>query len=185
MRFAQTLAGGTTLLMLAFGFHASGQMPDRSARPIVDGIQFLFAGIESNVMKTAELATPDLLAFRPAPEVRSFGEILGHIADSQKALCAGALGKGIELEDTVEKGVSSKDGLTAALRSSFELCKQAVGPMSDADAAKLVPFGPRQAAAATILNFNVSHTNEHYGNLVTYMRLKGIVPPSSAGRDLP
>jgi hypothetical protein len=105
------------------------------------------------------------------------------VADANNALCEGAAGQNVDLKDTVEKGVTSKAGLIAALRDSFAKCKAVYDPMTDAAAAKPVPFGKGTAAAATLLSFAVSHANEHYGNLVTYMRLNNIVPPSSRTGD--
>jgi uncharacterized damage-inducible protein DinB len=176
------MTGVAAVGMLMAGAAASAQMP-KTPRPVVDGIQFLYSGIERNVMGTAELSTDALLAYRPSPDVRAFGEVLGHIADSQNAICAGARGGNVNLKDTVEKGVTSKAGLIAELRKSFETCRAVYATMSDADVAKMVPFGQGETAVATMLSFNVSHTNEHYGNLVTYMRMNGVVPPSSRAGD--
>lgn len=172
-----------TGILMGGGLDAA-QMPAQH-RPLVDGFVFLFSGIEQTVLQTAEAVPESLFGYKPTPDVRSLGAILGHIADSQNALCAGAAGKGVSLADTIEKSVTTKTGLVAALRDSFARCKAVYGGMTDADVSKLVPFGKNPVAVATILSFAVSHSNEHYGNLVTYMRLNGIVPPSSRGGDRP
>lgn len=183
MRFVRltAIAAGTAVAIVG-GVLTSAQMPNNS-RPLVDGFTFLFGGVERSIMATAEAVPEPLYTYKPTPDVRSLGAILGHVADANNALCEGAAGQNVDLKDTVEKGVTSKAGLIAALRDSFAKCKAVYDPMTDAAAAKPVPFGKGTAAAATLLSFAVSHANEHYGNLVTYMRLNNIVPPSSRTGD--
>jgi uncharacterized damage-inducible protein DinB len=173
-----------TVVLLAAGSLAAAQsMPAKSpARPIVDGLSALFTGIERPVMATAESAPESVYAYKATPEVRSFGQILAHIADAQLALCDGMQGGNVNLKDTFEKTATTKPAILSALRETFAGCKTVIAGLSDQDAARLVPFGQTPSSIATLLAFTISHGNEHYGNLVTYMRLNGIVPPSSRAR---
>lgn len=171
-----------TLLSVAVSVVAThGQSKDAAAeaRPIVDGLAKLFAGIEETVMATAETAPESLYGFKPASNVRSFGQILAHIADAQKALCQGTHGTNVNLTDAIEKSATTKMAIIEALRDTFAGCKKSIATLTDKDAARMVPFGREPSSIATIVAFTISHSNEHYGNLVTYMRLNGIVPPSS------
>jgi len=172
----------TLLMFLAIltGSLAAQSMPRASVpRPIVDGLLNLLTGIETTVMATAEDTPESLYPFKPTPDVRSFGQILAHIADAQKALCEGTHGSNVNLTDSIEKSATTKPAIIAALKDTFAACRTIMSGLSDADAARLVPFGRDPASISTILAFTISHGNEHYGNQVTYMRLNGIVPPSS------
>ena len=140
-------------------------------------------GIKGFVLRAAEKMPEEHYTFRPAPEVRSYGAIVGHIADAHYLLCAPARGEKKELAElTVEKTVSVKAALIGALKESIVYCDAAYDAMTDAKAAETVKFFNRDRAKLGVLNSNVSHDWEHYGNLVTYMRMKGIVPPSSERR---
>jgi uncharacterized damage-inducible protein DinB len=66
-----------------------------------------------------------------------------------------------------------------ALADSVACCGKAYGGLTDASGAEVVPFFGQKIARVSILDFNVAHDYEHYGNLVTYMRIKGHVPPST------
>ena len=73
----------------------------------------------------------------------------------------------------------------AALKEAFAYCDTVYGGLTDAKAAELVNFGGMRITRLGAMDFNTAHNMEHYGNLVTYMRLNGIVPPSSTPRTPP
>ncbi len=146
--------------------------------PFTDAVKAQLAQIKNPVVRTAEKVPEDLYAFKPTPEVRSLGQLIGHIADGNFGICGAASGTKPPMSG-VEKSTTTKAALQKALAASFEFCEQAVASMDDKKGAEMVKtflgMGPRLG----VLAFNNSHVNEHYGNLVTYMRLKGIIPPSS------
>lgn len=117
--------------------------------------------------------------FRPVPAVRSFGQQVAHVADDQYNLCAPARGvtrKAAYRE--IETTLSSKADLVAALETAFAYCDTAYDALTDASGAEVVAGGKTRFA---MLNWNLWHTWEHYGNVVVYLRMKGLVPPSSEG----
>jgi len=117
-------------------------------------------------------------AFKPDPAVRSFAQILGHIADANYLFCSPVLGeKNPSLG--VEKTKTTKAELTSAVREAFAYCGRAYDTLTDANSNDLVKAFGGERNKLGVLWFNASHNLEHYGNLVVYMRLKGIVPPSS------
>ena len=118
--------------------------------------------------------------FRATAQVRTFGEIIGHIADSQNFFCGVARGGNPEYADTIERSGGTKAVLVKALKDSVAACESVYATIDPANALALVPAGKGDALLAMTLLDNVSHDNEHYGNIVTYMRLKGHVPPSTA-----
>jgi len=149
--------------------------------PLSAGNKVIYNIVKNNVVKAAEKMPEENYAFKPTPEVRSFGQILGHVADAQYGFCSAALGEKNPAPG-IEKSKTTKGDLVQALNEAFAYCDKAYSGMTDAHAAELVKFFGRELAKLTVLSFNSSHTDEHYGNLVTYMRMKGLVPPSSENR---
>jgi uncharacterized damage-inducible protein DinB len=117
-------------------------------------------------------------AYKPTEKVRSFGELVGHVAGAQYMMCAAALGEPPRAEDEVEKAAKSKAALVAALKASTEYCARAYAQTDEAAGAQTKLFG-QDFSRLFALGLNAVHNGEHYGNIVTYMRMKGMVPPSS------
>lgn len=133
------------------------------------------------IMDAAVEVPESTYAFRPTPEVRTFGELIAHLAGAQDAFCAEALGEKPPAEDAVEKVTKTKAALIEALRKSNDHCARAYG-QSDADAAKPVNSSDGDGPRLSVLILNTTHDSEHYGNIVTYMRMNHMVPPSSKPR---
>jgi len=149
--------------------------------PIVGGEKFLYGMVKNNLIKSAEKMPEENYSFKPTPEVRSFGQLIGHVADAQYMFCAPVLGKPAQ-QMGVEKSKTSKADLVQALKDAFAYCDAAYDNLTDAQAAEMVKFFGADRSKATVLSFNTVHNMEHYGNIVTYLRLKSIVPPSSERR---
>jgi len=134
-----------------------------------------------NISESAGLAEADF-SFRPVDDVRSIGETLAHIAGANYVFCSAARGEeSPHAEDDFEQGLTSRDEIVAALAESLAYCDEAYAAATDASLAEAIalPFGGGDGPRAGALIGNTTHLNEHYGNLVTYFRIQGIVPPSS------
>lgn len=161
------------LLMSAPGLAQSGN-------PLTDATKGQFALIKGNLTKTADQVTEANYAFKPTPEVRNLGSIIGHIADANFSICSAASGAANPMKDmSAEKTKTSKADLQKALADSFAFCDAQFAAMTDAKGMEMVDFFGGKQPRMAVLAFNTAHNFEHYGNLVTYMRLKGMVPPSS------
>lgn len=123
-----------------------------------------FTEVNDWVLKAAETVPADKYNYKPVDTVRTFGQLVAHITDSYNYFCARATGNKVEWSEAVEKGSLDKDTLLAKYKESAGRCTAAYG------AANSQP-GP--------LMGNVSHTSLHYGNIITYMRMMGLKPPSS------
>jgi uncharacterized damage-inducible protein DinB len=110
--------------------------------------------------------------------VRSFGQVVGHVADSQYYFCSKVLGDKNPAPN-IQQTKTSKADLIAALKDSFSYCDKAYDSMTDASATQMVKFQGIDLRKVDVLTANILHSIEHYGNLVIYMRMKNIVPPSS------
>ena len=137
--------------------------------------------VRGYLMDAAMEVPESTYAFRPTPEVRTFGELIAHIAGAQDSFCAEALGEKAPAEDAVEKASKSKAALIEALRKSNDHCARAYA-QSDLDAAKPVKASGGSDSRFSMLLLNTTHDSEHYGNIVTYMRMNHMVPPSSKPR---
>jgi uncharacterized damage-inducible protein DinB len=130
------------------------------------------------ITTVAEELPESTYAYKPTPDVRSFGQLFGHVAGAQYMFCAAALGESARNEDDIEKTKKTKSELVTALKASTDYCKKAYALSDKATQGKIKLFG-QERTKLFALGVNANHDAEHYGNLVTYLRLNGMVPPSS------
>jgi len=146
---------------------------------IRDSLKSSYDSVKDNLIKSAEQLPEAKLAFQATKEVRTFGQILGHIANENYVFCGAASGQkgpGGDFEKTTKKAELQK-----ALADSFAFCDQAFAGLNDQTggaAAEIPDFGMK-GTKFSMLAANTAHDAEHYGNIVTYMRLNKMVPPSS------
>jgi uncharacterized damage-inducible protein DinB len=143
----------------SFGQTAPEKTPDISTE-----MRNGFNEVNGWVTKAAEMVPADKYAYRPADTVRTFGQLVAHITDSYNYFCANAAGPKVEWSDAIEKGATDKDTLLPKLKEAVGRCNAAYSSGNG----QLRP-----------LFANVGHTSLHYGNIITYMRMMGLKPPSS------
>lgn len=140
--------------------------------------------IRRNLIEAAEAMPAADYAFKPTPQIRSFAEQIGHVAFANLYFCSMAKGEPPPSLVNFERTVSDKAALVKALGDALNHCDGVYKETTDANANQQVkisgPGGAGQSTRALVLMFNTTHNNEHYGNVVLYLRLKGIVPPSTA-----
>jgi uncharacterized damage-inducible protein DinB len=167
-----------------FGVSAFAQAP-AAADPVASGVRQAWNGAKRNLTRSAELMPEGDYAFRPVATVRTFGQILAHVAGANYVFCSAAKGeKSPHAEDAFEKSATTRAQIIKALNDSIAYCDSAYTALDDKRAGEIVelPFGMGKGARALPLMLNTGHLQEHYGNLVTYFRVKGMVPPSSQGQ---
>jgi uncharacterized damage-inducible protein DinB len=151
----------------------------QTANPMTANAKIQFGALSGFVVRSAEKVPEDLYSFRATPEVRSMAELFGHVADAMFAMCSTAV-SAKPPRTGIEKAVTKKAELVAALKEAVSYCNTVYDGMTDQKgSSETVPFYFGPTPRLSVLYFVVTHTYEHYGNLVTYMRLKNIVPPSS------
>jgi uncharacterized damage-inducible protein DinB len=146
--------------------------------PLTSWNKGAYARLKGLLARSAEKMPEENYGFKPVDTVRSYGQIVGHVADAQYLFCSLALGEknpGLDIEHTK----TSKADLIAALNTAFAYCDKVYESMTDASAVQSIKLFGNDAPRMSALIVNNMHNMEHYGNLVTYMRIKGIVPPSS------
>ena len=167
------------LLLAASGAWAqTGAGNAASANPLVESSKVFYLNAKQDILRSADKMAEEKYAFKPVDSVRSYGQVLAHVADGQYEFCGAAASK--HDEKGIEQTAKSKAEIVAALKAAFAYCDAIYAGMTDAKAAEMIPaFGGAKITRLSMLDFNVAHTMEHYGNLVTYMRIQGMVPPSS------
>jgi uncharacterized damage-inducible protein DinB len=137
-----------------------------------------YTKVQEILLSAAEKMPEGQYGFKPVDTVRSFGQIVGHIAGSQYAMCSIVLGEK-KPDMKIEQTKTSKADLIAALKDAFAYCDKAYDGLTDASATQIVQLFGEDTPKLSVLTVNQMHNLEHYGNLVTYLRMKNIVPPTS------
>jgi uncharacterized damage-inducible protein DinB len=162
----------------------AGQAPPAQApaTPTVATVRATFDRVKGWLLKAADQVPEEHYAFAPVPTVRSLGALFAHVADGNYGICSVATGEKPAVAGSVEKTKKTKAEIREALAESFKFCDAAFDSLTGARAEELVKgMGPGTNTRLGALAYNNAHDFEHYGNIVTYMRIKGLVPPSSAG----
>ncbi len=185
-RYAMTLLA--VVLACACTLYAQNPQPAQSAppaqaaptaNPVSAELKQMYTGVKNNLTKMAEKMPEENYSFKATPDVRAFGELMAHIADSQARTCSAVNGEPKAVNAASKK---TKADLVAALKESFGICDKAFDSLTDAKAVEMVTMGNRQRSRIGALAGMISHSNEEYGYSAVYMRLKGVTPPSSEGR---
>jgi uncharacterized damage-inducible protein DinB len=151
--------------------------------PIAGEVRSDFKAVEGYMIRSAEKMPAEDYAFKPTPDVRSFAQQIAHVADDQYNLCAPARNETRQAAYTeIENTLSTKPELVAALRKAFAYCDVAYDGLTDASGNQPAKGAYAGRTKFGMLNWNLWHTWEHYGNVVVYLRMKGLVPPSSERR---
>ncbi|WP_420130598.1 DinB family protein [Longimicrobium sp.] len=155
-------------------------VPAAAQAPTAAGsVKPLFAQGAAWVLAAAEQMPEADYGFKPTPEIRSFGQVVGHVVNAQYMFCSAIKGEASPSQQNWEQ-VTEKAALVEALRASTAYCDAAYD-LSDEAAMQSMTFFGRPMTKLGVLTMNAAHDFEHYGNIVTYMRLKGMTPPSSQG----
>lgn len=173
------------LLVLLIANTAGAQMAKpKAANAMVAAAKERWQPVSEYILKAAEQMPEADYAFQPTPAVRTFGQLIGHLAGAQNLICAAALGEPSKAEDDIEKNVKAKAALVEAFRASNAYCARAYAQSDAATGGSTKLFGNETTRFSALIS-NAVHDGEHYGNIVTYMRIKGMVPPSSQQQGPP
>lgn len=151
--------------------------------PFSADARLTYAVIKSMMLKAADEMPAESYSFRSVPQVRSFAEMIAHVADAQLRMCGVVKG-----EPVVAKAASltalpdAKAALMGALKASFDYCDPVYAAMTDSAGAAKVKWAVWDLSKLGLLNWNITHDNEMYGIIGAFLRLKGLVPPEFVGR---
>ena len=165
----------------AMGLVAAAQTK-AGPQPVSDSIRSAWDSAKKNIRDTANVVPEATYTFSPvAGTVRTLGQIIGHVAGANYEFCSAAKGEKSPHPESAFESLATKAALVKAWDDSVKYCDGVFQSLTDKSAAEPIdmPFGMGKGVRTSALLGNIGHLNEHYGNLVTYMRLKGIVPPTS------
>ena len=161
---------------------AAAQPPAPGPVGLAQGLQNAYNGLKRNVTESAEKMSDADYSSKPStmPEVRTFGQLWGHLAQAQFGQCAAAAGvpnpsQGKQLEQELK----TKAEFVKALADSFAICDKAFAALTDQNATELIMQGRGQIARGALMANIIAHGNEMYGVSGVYLRAKNIVPPST------
>jgi len=160
------------------GLLAAGVLQAQTGQLITE-LKQNYNGIKNDVTRSSEKMSEADYAFKATPQVRNFGEIVTHIAEIQILLCGMAKG---EQKHVSNPKASAKAESEAMLKEAFDYCDPVYNGLTDTSATETVKMFGRDRSRFGVLDFGVIHDNEMYGQMVVYLRLKGLVPSSSEGR---
>ncbi|MGI4831021.1 MAG: DinB family protein [Janthinobacterium lividum] len=179
-------------LGLAMGMIVAGNVPGQApvaghtpvaapAGPVGPAaeVQRSYAGLKTNILKAANAMPGDEYNFKPIPEIRTFARVVNHVSEAQLHACGAANGTATSAMPTVPPETSDKATILQALQESFAECDKAFAAITDSNATDMLPLGAARRSRIGLLWGTVSHDNEQYATLALYMRLKGLLPPSS------
>jgi hypothetical protein len=168
------------IALLAVAFSASAFAQGMALPAGISGeIRGVYNSVKTNLLAAADVMPESNYDFAPVSEELTFGKWIAHVADAQTGICSTLNGQ-TRRGDAATK--TTKADLVAALKASFDECDKAYNALTDANATELVAYGRGQNSRAGRLAYNTAHDQECYGNMAVYIRLKGIVPPSTAAR---
>jgi len=175
-----------SLLALPLAAQARPQAPPKD---LSSWLRNSYAMNRKFIARTAEKMPEEFYGIRPGAqlEVRTFGQLIGHLANFNYRWCSDAKGEKNPMEETDFEKLAAKADLVKALNSALAYCDSAYAMLTDANSMDVVQGTRDDGTKAPVLRIsrfisNLAHNNEHYGNLVTYLRIKSIVPPSSEPR---
>jgi hypothetical protein len=175
-------------LSASTALHAQQPAPQQPPAPlpgIITEVKNAYTSIQNNIVKAAEQFPADKLTWQPTPAVRSWARLIGHITDDNNVSCwllagdpqAPARVDPVDNQDSPANKLSKED-LVKGLKESVERCNKAFAAVNETNMGERNGPTGRRSKLFTLI-YNTSHTNEHYGNIATYMRLNNLVPPSS------
>jgi uncharacterized damage-inducible protein DinB len=170
--------------MLVAVMLAAGPRAQTASPYIAEIKQYYYDAVKRNLTAMAEKMPEEHFTFKPVAEVRSFGESVAHVADAQARNCNLVSGAGSKTLDADKK--NTKAELLAALKESFAICDAAFAALTDTRASEMVTVGQSgfQLSKLSLLVSMISHSNEQHGYMAVYLRLKGIVPPSTEAMNM-
>jgi uncharacterized damage-inducible protein DinB len=159
---------------------------DSSADPLSSSLRNLYKGTRNDIARAAEKMPEQFYGLRPGPqmEVRTYGQVVGHLANFNYMWCAQAKGEKNPSEGNDFEKLTSKADLVKAINGALNYCDGVYAALTDASGMQMIEVTQENGKQQRVLRIsqlmlNVFHNNEHYGNIVTYLRIKSIVPPSS------
>jgi len=146
--------------------------------PLASEVQAAYARVKPNILKAADKMPPEDYSYKPEPDIRTFARVVNHVTEAQMHIC-GAANHTDPSTVKLPPDTADKATIVEALKASFAECDKAYAALTDANMTEMLKVGPADRSRLGLMWGNISHDNEQYATLALYLRLKGLVPPSS------
>jgi DinB superfamily len=159
----------------------AASQPTPPAKPLTAAadVQRAYNGLKGNILKAADKMPAENYSFRPTPDIRTYARVVNHVSEAQLRICGTLNGTAPDTLPKVPPETADKTAIVATLQASFAECDKAYAAITDDNLTQMLTLGPITRTRIGFAWGNVSHDNEQYATLALYMRLKGLVPPSS------
>jgi uncharacterized damage-inducible protein DinB len=147
--------------------------PTMAPNPLTTTLSIFRSNMQDKIMKSADAMPESKYSYRPTKDVRSFAEMVNHVADISYILCSNVKGEATP-GTTTAKG--SKAEIMAYLKGAFDYCDGVYSGFTDAHLNDPADFWGVKTNKMFILTQVGNHDALHYGNLVVYLRQNGLVP---------
>ncbi len=155
-----------------------GMTPPQASGPASETLT-AYTRLKPNVLKAADKMPDADFQYKPTPEIRTYARIINHITEAQFTTCSTLNGTKVDMKTAVPSDTADKATIVAALKASFDECDKAYATLTDANLTEMMPMGQRKRSKMALAWGNISHDNEQYAELSTYLRLKNLVPPTA------
>jgi hypothetical protein len=169
----------SAVAVFAMGMSSAGygQSPAPPSGPAAEALA-AYNRVKPNLLKAADKMPADGYSFKPTPDIRTFARVVNHVTEAQEHTCSALNGTTWDPK-TLPAETAGKAAIVAALKASFDECDKAYAALADGQLLEVLTLGPVKRSRIGLAWGNVSHDNEQYATLALYLRLKGLVPPSS------
>ena len=168
---------GIRIAFAVAGLMISGTALGQS--PLASEAQGSYARIKPNILKAADKMPAADYSYKPTPDIRTFARVVNHVTEAQLHICGAANNADASALPKVPAETADKAAIVEALKASFAECDKAYAGLTDANMSEMLQVGPAKRSRLGLLYGNIAHDNEQYATLSLYLRLKGLVPPSS------
>lgn len=167
-------------------FVCSCTLHAQEANPYSASLKQDWMAVSNNLAKMADKMPAEDYRFKPVPEIEDFGQRMAHVISFNMRVCS-ALKGDQKTVDVNERDMPAKDQIVAAMKEANDECNSVFDTLTDADLSKSISMGRMGARTemSMIQGFLLEHSQEMYGYMAVYLRLKGIVPPSSDRTEMP
>ena len=156
----------------------AGNTAASPASPFSD-VQRGYTSLKANILKSADRMPAEDYTYRPTPDVRTFARVVNHVTEAQWHSCGAINGTSAAAQPKLPEETADKATIVAALSASFAECDKAFASLTESNLLQMMPSGQSTRSRIGLAWGTVSHDNEQYATLALYLRLKGLVPPSS------
>jgi len=172
------------IALAAWSLAGRSAVPD-PASPVAEAVRSSAARAATNFITAAEDMPAARYGFKPTPAQMSFGEVIGHMAAGNDALCSGIGGVAAPKRSALTSG-APKEKLVARLRETFQFCETALAGVDDSRMDEKVPyFGEQAVSRGAAMVAAAEEWAGHYGQVAVYLRLNGLLPPTAKRRPVP